>query len=471
MPASLDRLLHYFREISAIPRSSGNTAPIAAYCAAFATAHGLRHLRDNADNVIIFKDGSVGRTDEAPIILQGHLDMVCVKTPDSPMDFAKESIPLYLDGDTLTADGTSLGADNGIAVAILLTILESNTLSHPPLEVVLTSDEEIGMIGAAKLDVSPLKGKRMINLDAEEEDTITVSCAGGSDCQLHFPVTRHRQNGHVITVTVSGLRGGHSGMEIHRSRSNAAILMGNALASLSTPALLHIDSGTKGNAIPDSAVCRLCVSPEDVDITYQHLHTHFQSLAQQLADSEPDFAYHIDMAPAEDCEVFDGKALIDCLCHTPNGVITMSDTVADLPDTSLNLGILRTDNDTVLLHYTLRSNRRDGLTELEQALTRFAQSYPCRADRFGFYPPWEYDPHSKLRAVYARCFEQQYHQPPHIAAIHAGLECGVFCEKINTLDCLSVGPDITAVHTVDEAVSLSSVDRFFELLTSVLENA
>ena len=262
-----ERVFHYFEEISNIPRGSGNMKGISDYCVDFAISQSLKYYRDDANNVIIKKPASKGYEDKAPIILQGHLDIVCQKTAESNKDFLKEGIALIIDGDFIKADGTTLGADNGIAVAMVLAILEDNTISHPAIEAVFTTDEEIGMIGAGKLDFGLLKGKRMINLDSEEEDVLTVSCAGGSDFEAILPVKRENFNGYKVEIILKGLKGGHSGVEIHKGRVNADILAGrivNRLKAVCDFSLIAINGGDKSIVITNLCSIEFCTKTPEI---------------------------------------------------------------------------------------------------------------------------------------------------------------------------------------------------------------
>jgi len=430
-------------------------------------------LRDAADNIVIFKPASAGYESAAPVILQGHLDMVCQKDEDCTIDFEKDGLSLYIDGDFVKARGTTLGADNGIAVAMVLSILESDTIKHPPIEAVFTTDEEIGMIGAMKMDMSVLTAKRLINLDSEEDDTVTVSCAGGSELHATLPCDRVSVSGTDITVTVKGLKGGHSGVEIHKGRVNADKLMGRVLHALRSQAafsLVGIDGGDKGNAIPKSCTAKLCAT--DVNAVVNAVKVILADVQKSLASREAGLVFEVTVGERGDRSVFSEAAkndIIDILVTVPDGVQQMSADIAGLVETSLNLGVLQTHDDVVTMHFALRSNKRDEMAYLEEQLSVLLRRFPCTLDTFGYYPPWEYKADSTLRPLYVRCYEEAHGVSPKVEAIHAGLECGVFAKGITNLDCIAIGPTLADVHTTDERMSIASVKRTYDLLLSILE--
>ena len=285
-----ERVFYYFKQISDVPRGSGNCNGMAHYCKNFAANHNLKYVKDDADNVVIFKDGTPGFENSEPVILQGHTDMVCQKTENATTDFINRGIELFIDGDFLKAKETTLGADNGIAVAMILAILESTDIPHPPIEAVFTSDEEIGLIGAGKLDMGMLKAKKMINLDSEEDDTVTVSCAGGCHLLAKTPVEYHEKNGTKITVTLKGLKGGHSGVEINNNRVNADTLAGRFLNHIKKSSdfdIININGGDKDNAIPNKCVIELCV--DDVDSFINNAEEYLNIIKSEIADRESGF--------------------------------------------------------------------------------------------------------------------------------------------------------------------------------------
>jgi len=467
------RVFEIFEEICAVPRGSGDMEAIADYCMAFAEKNSLKSIRDTANNVIIFKNASSGYEQSEPVILQGHLDMVCQKCTDCKTDFLKDGIIPFIDGDFVKAEKTSLGADNGIAVAMILSILESNSVCHPPIKAVFTTDEEIGMVGAFALDFSVLTAHRMINIDSEAENVLTVSCAGGSDFQMQIPITRHHTEGTRLTIILSGLAGGHSGVEIDKGRVNADILLGRILNHLKSCAKLEIISvsgGDKANAIPNRATVELCTKNPDTLINCINEYT--ELVLKEIRAREPDFKAEIIKGETDIFNVFDADTtskLISTLVCVPNGITEMSAEIDGLVETSLNLGVLATGDNDVLLHFALRSNKKSALYFLAERLTAFAEMLGIGYKSFGFYPPWEFKNDSPLQEIYKKAYRESFGSDISVEAIHAGLECGVFASKIEGLDCISIGPDLFDVHTVNERLSISSTERVYELLLTVLK--
>ncbi len=467
-------VFHFFEDICAIPHGSGNTDAIASYCMAFAKDRGLKAVRDEANNVVIFKEATPGYEHAETVILQGHLDMVCQKEAGSTFDFETDSLELFVDGDFVKAKGTTLGADNGIAVAMVLSLLDSSSVAHPPIEAVFTIDEETGMIGAGKLDMSILKGKRMINLDAESDDTLTVSCAGGSDFQMAIHGSVEPREGTEVTLTLHGLRGGHSGVEIHTGRVNADMLCGRFLNRMLRDyplSLLSINGGDKANAIPNRCVVRLCV--KDAIAFCRDAKEYLKLLKDELATREPQFAYILTVGQTGTFDGFDEAsttAVVRALVCAPNGVMEMSADIDGLVETSLNLGILQTEDDAVTMHFALRSNKESGLVFMEERMIAFAEAFDCVPVTFGHYPPWEFKADSKLQAMYKECYRSQHGVDPKVEAIHAGLECGLFASRIEDIDCIAIGPTMYDVHTVHERLSISSTERTYRLLKNMLKN-
>lgn len=468
------RVFYYFEQLSAIPHGSGNMDAIARYCVDFAKKHNLKYINDDANNVIIFKDGTVGYEKSEPIILQGHLDMVCQKTPDCNIDFDTDGLELYVDGDFLAARGTTLGGDNGIAVAMVLAILESNDIAHPPIEVVFTTDEEIGMLGASALDMSVLKGRRMINLDSETDDLVTVSCAGGSDFVVDVPLETTSKTGTLITIEINGLLGGHSGVEINKNRINANMLAGRVLNEIKSKFsfdIVNINGGDKSNAIPNRCAITLCSKfADDIRLFVDSLYS--GTLKGELSDREPSFTIATTTGSGGNYTTFTDemkeKIIYTLLC-VPNGITEMSATVDGLVQTSLNLGVLITNDDSITLHFALRSNKMSSLKFLEKRLIAFFDMLKLPQKTFGHYPAWEYREHSPLRDTYCEIYTKILGAVPKIEAIHAGLECGVFAGKIKNFDCISIGPNLYDVHTVNEKLSISSTTNFYNLLIKILE--
>lgn len=468
-----ERVFYYFKKLSSIPHGSGNMDAIARFCVDFANQHNLKYIKDNANNVVVFKNGTLGYESSAPIILQGHLDMVCQKTLDCKIDFLKDGLDLYIDGDFIKAHGTTLGADNGIAVAMILAILESRDIAHPLIEAVFTTDEEVGMVGARALDMGVLKGERMINLDSEEDDTVTVSCAGGSDFMVNIPLNAAQKQGEKAILSINGLQGGHSGVEIHKGRVNADILGGRILNHLKNNIdfdIITINGGDKSNAIPNNFTAELCVynSAQFCNIAQHYI----KNIKSEIYEREKDFTAQITIAGAGKYNVFADdikNKVIYTLACVPNGVCDMSASIDQLVETSLNLGVLQTNNNNVIMHFALRSNKRSALVFLEEKLATFFKNQNVYYETFGHYPPWEYREKSPLRELYCDTYYEMFNQKAKVEAIHAGLECGVFAGGIKNFDCISIGPALYDVHTTREKLSISSTERLFNLVIKMLE--
>ena len=463
----------YFEEICAIPRGSENMKGIADYCMAFAEKNSLKAVRDTANNVVIFKNASRGYENSQTVILQGHLDMVCQKEDGHPKNFLTEGIDAFCIDGFVKAKGTSLGADNGIAVAIIMAILADDTIPHPPIEAVFTTDEEIGLIGATMLDASILSGKKLINIDSEEEDVLTVSCAGGSDFKVCFDLKRKNVSGQKIHLVLSGLKGGHSGVEIGNGRVNANILAGrllNRIGDICEIEIIDINGGNKANVIPNRCELTLCVN--DAERFIKETTQYLEIIKSEISHREEGFCYTISKIESGEYEVFDTECknrLIYTLTCVPDGVMQMSAEIEGLVETSLNLGILSCDTNQLNLAFSLRSNKKSSLLFLEERLNTFFSIFPCQITTSGHYPPWEFKPNSELRQLYCETYKEYFCRDIKIQAIHAGLECGVLSAKIKDLDCISIGPDIYNVHTTGEKLSISSVENIYNVILKVLQ--
>lgn len=455
-----------------MPRGSGNMNGIADFCVDFAEKHGLKFIKDNANNVVIYKDAAKGYESAEPIILQGHLDMVCQKTNESSFDFEKDGIELLIDGEFIKANGTTLGADNGIAVAIILSILESDSIPHPAIEAVFTTDEEIGMIGAAALDGSVLSAKKMINLDSEEIDCVTVSCAGGSDFTAKLPTERIKASGNEITITLKGLKGGHSGICINEGRVNANILAGRILNYLNNNtkfSLVSVNGGDKINAI--TPICEIKVITTD-DNFKAVAEKYIDEIKTEISHREPEFYAEIDVCEnktADSMVKASQDKAIYALLLAPNGVTEMSAEINGLVETSLNLGILKTEENYVSYSFALRSNKKTAMKFLEDKLTAFFSPLSAEISTGGHYPPWEFNDRSELQKLYIDNYVAQFGEMPRVEAIHAGLECGVFADKIDGFDAIAIGPQMFDVHTVNERLEIKSVGEIYKLLLKILE--
>ncbi|MCM1273153.1 MAG: aminoacyl-histidine dipeptidase [Clostridium sp.] len=468
----------YFQKLAAIPHGSGNTDRIAEFCMEFAKEHGLRARKDEANNVVIFADGSPGYEKSEPVILQGHLDMVCEKDEDCRLDMEQDGLEVCTDGVKVWAEGTTLGGDDGIAIAYILAILASDTIPHPPIEALLTSDEEIGMLGANALDVRDLTAKRLINIDSEEEGVLYVSCAGGVSalCDIPFCMEQTNQAAEcAYRITVSGLLGGHSGTEIHRNRGNAIKLLGAALASMSrtcTLSLVHVSGGGKENAIPKTAEATVCVPANQAHTLEQGITEFLKLINQELSAAEPGLlitATPVDM-PKQCMNQESTRRVIFALQQFPDGMQKMSSEIEGLVQTSLNLGILFMEDDHVVFQCLIRSNTAGGKQLIMEKVTAFTGYLGGTVTMQSDYPAWEYRAESRLREIMIHTYEEVYQKAPHVTAIHAGLECGILAGKMPDVDMISFGPTLENVHTPRESMDVASVKRSWYYLLKVLEN-
>ncbi len=463
-------VFRFFEELCAYPHGSGNTKAVSDHLVRFAAERGLERYQDELNNVIIIKEATPGYEDAPAVILQGHMDMVCEKAPDCTKDMAAEGLDLAVEGDTVFAVGTTLGGDDGIAVAMALAVLDSHDLPHPRVEAVFTVDEETGMYGAAGLDVTPLRGRVMLNMDSEAEGVFTVSCAGGNVTRLTLPVRRETFPGTALTVTVAGLQGGHSGVEIHKGRGNAVMLLGRVLRKLEQATALRIVSvsgGLKDNAIPVEATARLIVADE---AAARAVCTRMgQVLAEEYRATDP--AVTVTAAEDESAPALDAASterIICLLTCAPNGVQAMSADIEGLVQTSLNLGVLTTEKVCVTASFCIRSSVDTQKEMLVERLEVLARQLGGTLTVEGDYPGWAYRQDSPLRELMTAVFTKQYGRAPQVEAIHAGVECGLFAGKLPGLDCVSFGPDLTDIHTFREKLHIASTQRTWALVTEVL---
>jgi len=471
-------IFKFFSEISKIPRGSGNEEEISKYLEEFAKARNLEYNRDSANNIIIIKEATPGYEDEPAIMLQGHMDMVCEKKKDSTHDFTKDPIKLLVDGDYLHADGTTLGADNGIAVAYIMALLSDENLKHPRLEAVITTDEEVGMHGAKALDLSNLKAKYMINLDSEEEGYLLVSCAGGLTATCTLPINRIVKKGRKISVNIGGLKGGHSGIDIVNNRTNANKLLARLLFDLKKKcsySVLHMEGGYKDNVITREAFAEIVIEPE-ADM-YRQITNEIDEIMEvykkELRSSEPDLNFSVKDLGEGEFSVLDSysfEKLLFLLVQIPYGVQVMSSDIEGLVESSLNLGIFRLEDKQAIVCSSVRSSKssykkyiRD---RLEYLVSFLGGSFEVRSE----YPAWEFSKESKLREHLQKHYKQMYGKEMKVEAIHAGLECGLIAEKMPGLDIVSIGPDMERVHTIEERLSISSAIRVYQFLERVIED-
>lgn len=466
------RVFHYFEEISGIPHGSGNTKQISDYCAKWAADMGFEYHQDDSNNIIIIKEASKGRENEAPIIIQGHLDMVCEKAEGVTKDMEKEGLDLYVEGDLVKARGTTLGGDDGIAVAMAMALLEDAELSHPRLEAVFTVDEEIGMLGAAVIDVAPLKGKTMLNIDSEVEGVFTVSCAGGVVATCHIPFTMVKANKKAYKIELSGLTGGHSGVEINKGRATSNKIMSKVLKNISDKIDMSISSvngGLKDNAIPVHTAAVICCDVEKAELE-AIANEAYEPIAEQHKVTDSGMKIEVTEIEVEECmDSISTKNVLDALYSLPEGVQKMSEDVDGLVQTSLNMGILATEENEVKMSYCVRSSVDAEKAELLNIIEEKMKEVGGKLTTLGDYPGWEYRKNSPLRDLMTSIYVKQYGKEPVIEAIHAGVECGMFAGKIPGLDCVSYGPDLSEIHTFRETMSISSVQRVYAMTKEIIE--
>ena len=471
-------VLKYFEEICSIPHGSRDTKRISDYLVNFAKERNLEFIQDASNNVIIKKAGQLGGEMAAPIIIQGHMDMVCEKEEDCDIDFESEGLRLKIEDEFITAEGTTLGGDDGIAVAYALAVLDSSDIPHPPLECVFTVDEEIGMLGAAALDMSQIKGRKLLNIDSEEEGYLLVSCAGGATVTLHVPVLRRGAQGEKYILTVSGLMGGHSGVEINKGRANASIVLGNVLKELSLAddslKIISVSGGLKDNAIPVKAEA-VFVS-KNIDAVKQATAEMNEELKEIFKNTDPNikldvFCYNSDTIQFYPLDEMNNLQFIMCFGTMPFGVKSMSKDIDGLVQTSLNLGILTTSENEITITYSVRSSVRSEKDQLIEDLKLIAQSIGATVEVTGDYPAWEYKKESELRDLMTSTYEEMYGKPMVVQAIHAGVECGIFSDALDGLDAVSFGPDILDIHTPKERLSIESTKRTWEYITKVLQKS
>ncbi len=467
-------VFHYFEDLTRIPHGSTNTKQISDYCVRFAKDHGLKYIQDEHNNVILFKEGTPGYEASDPVIIQGHLDMVCEKTPESTIDFMKDPLEISVDGDFVHANGTTLGGDDGIAVAYAMAILAADDIPHPPLEVVFTVDEEIGMLGAAAMDLSMLKGKTVLNIDSEQEGILLASCAGGATAKVVVPMTYTQSELLQYEVVISGLKGGHSGVEIDKCRANSNMLMGRLLYGLSKEMGFSINGlrgGLKDNAIPVETTVQLFV-PQGAGAQLEAYLKNYESVIQnEYKTADPDIRVTFRPAGMQKASVLDGvsqTAVIFLLMNLPNGIQAMSADIPGLVETSLNLGILTLD-EAFMASFSVRSSVSTARAALLDKLEFLSEFFDGKLEVSGMYPAWEYKKDSRLRDVMVEVYKDQYGKEPEVQALHAGVECGILSGKIDGLDCISYGPNMYDIHTVKERLSISSAQRVWEYTLEILK--
>jgi len=464
-----------FGEMSKIPRGSGDETAVQAMFEAWAVKRGLGVKRDEVGNLLISIPATPGHERALALLIQGHVDMVCEKNAATQHDFTTDPIKLVVEQDWLTADGTTLGADNGIGVAMGLAIADEPSVIHGPVEVLLTVDEERGLTGAAGVQAGFFTAQQMINLDSEEDTAVFVGCAGGRDTEYVVPNrgTRAPRNGVGRKVMVSGLKGGHSGLDIHRNRGNAIKIVVRALQAASAEMdlrLVDIDGGSMRNAIPREASARVVV-PRENSRRFKNLvdQTIARIKAEELAGSDDGLEWKVSSVKAPRCfGLASSKRTLDLLAAIPNGVCAMSQDLADLVETSTNLGVVKTERNRVRIVNCSRSSVMSTLDGLVAQMRAIGDLADAATEQPPGYPGWQPNLDSRLLAVTKKAYAAAFGSEPELKAIHAGLECGLLTEKYPQLDIVSFGPNITGAHSPDERVQISSVQRIWKLLSEIL---
>lgn len=473
-----DRIFYHFEQISKIPRGSGNEKAISDYLLDFGKSLGLECIQDAALNIIIKKPASIGYENAPAVIIQGHMDMVCEKNSDKEHDFEKDPINLVVKGDYIYTDRTTLGADDGIAVAYAMTLLEDNTIEHPAIEVLLTTDEEAGMSGAMALQPHYINGKIVLNLDSEEEGKLLVSCAGGIRTKSILPIEWIDKKNDTIAynIVIRGLKGGHSGMEIHLGRGNSNKLMGRLLKNIDKELdfnLVSLNGGSKNNAIPRESSSIITVSQKDERKLLDIKRRVCEELKNEFSKKDPNLRVHLLEVEESVDKVFSDdstKKAVDLLYMYPNGVNTVSSDIQGLTESSTNLGVVTTLENSIEYDSTARSSVSSLKDEIVTRSKCITEILGGKLVTESSYPEWPYKTDSKIREVCKDVYERMYEKTPEIVAIHAGVECGLFKEKLgNDVDMISFGPDIIDIHTPNEHISISSVERCYEYLLEVLK--
>ena len=468
-----ERVFHYFEEICNIPHPSYHEEKISAYLVDFAKAHNLEYYQDDLYNVIMIKEASEGMENAAPIIIQGHMDMVAEQDPDCTKDMLTEGLDLEIVDGYVTAKGTTLGGDDGIAVAMALAILEDEELKHPRLEVVITVSEEVGMEGAAGIDVSMLKGRKLLNLDNEEEGQFLAGCAGGCRMEIKYPFKKESLKGALVTIDVKDCTGGHSGAEIIKGRANASHIANRLLAAaveVADVCLVDFVGGTKDNAIPRATTAKVITTPEAV----KAIEAEAEAIKNEFAVTDPDMKIVISNegnVVVDGVNAADTKRIIELLLSMPDGIQTMSHDIEGLVETSLNLGILKLNDDNLLFASALRSSVDSAKKALMRKVDMVAKAFGCEVSVHGQYPAWEYLRVSLFRDEAVKIYKEVTGKDAVVETIHAGVECGLLASKLPGLDAVSIGPELHDIHTPKERLGIASTERIYNYVRRVIETS
>lgn len=471
-----EAVFRHFEDLTRIPRGSGNEKEVSDFLVEFAKKNGLEVIQEECLNVIINKPATAGYENSPRVILQGHMDMVCTKEEGLEFDFEKDPIQIYVDGDMIRTKGTTLGADNGIAVAMIMAILESKDLPHPPLTALITVAEETGMDGVLNLNPENISGDILINIDSEEEGTALSSCAGGVNNIIHLPIEWKEadSNKDAYKISIKGLLGGHSGMEIDKNRGNAIKLLGRILEELNSEIdidVANVSGGEKMNAIAKMANAVVLIEGSEFN-KLQNIVTECEKIFKnEFITSDPDIEISLEKieGPEKVFSTNTKKALISILRLIPNGVQTMSANIIGLVESSNNIGVLSTEESEIIFNSAVRSSVKTLKNEINKRIENICELTGAKMELVGDYPEWEYKTDSRIRDLMTRVYKDMYGKELKIDAIHAGLECGLLKEKVGDIDMISIGPNLYDVHTPNEHLSISSTKRVYEFLCEVLK--
>lgn len=470
------KVFHFFEEMCQIPHGTFDTKRISDYCVAFAKERGLEVIQDEANNVIIRKPGTAGYEESEPVIIQGHIDMVCEKTADSKHDFKTDGLDLYVEDGYLKARDTTLGGDDGIAVAMAMALLDSDDIPHPPIEALFTVDEEDGMGGAHAIDLTQLKGRKLINLDSEEEGILTTGCAGGIQYVTEIPVEREVRDGSLVKIRIHGLLGGHSGAEIHKQRGNSHKMMGRLLYHIAREipfCLVSVGGGSKDNVIALDTSAELLADKEQASAILDMANDMAAIWKAEFMGEEPGLTVDTEVSKVSGCRAFSEAStehVITYLELCPNGLVEFSRKLEGVVETSLNTGVVETKEDCVRTVCMIRSSVESRKHQLKEQMELCAKASGGAGRVVGEYPAWQYDPDSELRRIMVDTYRELYGSEPVVSVIHAGLECGLFLGKRSDLDCVSCGPNVLDVHSVNEKLEIASTQRSWDYLKAILKN-
>lgn len=469
------KVFEFFEEICKIPHGSHNTKQISDFCMDFAAKRGLDARQDEVGNVFIRKEATPGYENSEGVILQGHLDMVCAKTEDSTHDFMKDGLDLYVEDGYVKARGTTLGGDDGIAVAMAMAVLDSDTIEHPPLEVLFTVDEEVGLDGANAFDFTQMKGGKLINIDSEEEGILTVGCAGAIMAESRIPIHRQKKSGSLIRINIHGLTGGHSGCEIQKQRGNAHKMMGRLLNHMMKEIslnLVEINGGAQDNVISMISVAEILVPLEQVQRALEIVEEMKATWDTEFMGFEPDLAVDTFVSHDSTIDVCDDRSTrstVTFLVICPNGVIEYSRKLAGFVETSLNIGIVETASDYIRTVHMLRSSVDSRDLETWERFEQCANAVGAQAIFRSSYDAWPLKIDSNLQKIMVDTYKDLYGEDMRVETMHAGLECAVFCVTNPDLDCVSFGPNIWDVHSFNEKLDIASTERCWKYLLEVLK--